>query len=795
MTTKVLATLFGSRILRIILIFALSQMLFGCALVNYYFGRCMVEIESQALDDLRDGNLLAVRDRYEKRDQKKLKKDELAILCDIYIKHVSIAKADECLNALKSRYGKDDAILLERIDGKRALLAYVLGDYQRSAALTKSHEDYGSRYVYALAQARLGNPKIALDTANEWAYSYEPIRVFLAANLYLVAGRYDKALETLNDPERRIARDYSLSGDRDIFGFAIDPAPLKFDLFGEFGFGLLDTYSYAPQGNVYVEYVLAKSEKELGHKTEALRRFDKILAFPGIAAYRDVLWLTLYERGLMAESDGKVQKAIDYYKRSVEVIESARSSITTDAGKIGFVGDKQNVYASLIELLISSDAVGEAFEFSERARSRSLVDLLASVQQFGHHKAETSLTDKLVTDYERAEFQVLEAQGKPEAEVERWVNERKTKRRALLERDPFLASHVTVDRTRIADIQRTLREKEVILSYFKTRNGWRLFLIRPTNYRKLDLGNIKVDETVQKFREALQSGQDTRHFEEQLYEDLFSKAQSTLPDTELNLIIVPYGPLHYVPFSALYSKKSREYLIQRHVIRTVASASVLEYLTPEPGPERGILVLGNPHRPDQAPLPGADQEARLIASRLTPSDLFLGKDATKQRFLDLAPRHKYLHIAGHGKFDADEPLRSKILLAPPNTLSKDQDRSGQLTDYSIGNLEVNDLFTIKEPWDSRLVVLSACETEVSKLNDGDEMIGFERGFLYAGADSILGTLWRISDKETVYLMDHFYQALNLGASPAEALQKAQVDAIAEYWPPKKWAAFSLAGAD
>jgi CHAT domain-containing protein len=243
------------------------------------------------------------------------------------------------------------------------------------------------------------------------------------------------------------------------------------------------------------------------------------------------------------------------------------------------------------------------------------------------------------------------------------------------------------------------------MSYFKTRDFWRLFLITSTDYSELDLGNIKVDETVQHFRKALQSGQDTRNFEEQLYEDLIAKAQSRLPGSGLSLIIVPYGPLHYIPFSALYSKTSKQYLIQQHVIRTVPSASILEYLIVEPRPEQGILVLGNPYRPDQIPLPGAEQEARLIASRLKPSDLFLDKEATKPRFLELAPRHQYLHIAGHGKFDADEPLRSQILLAPPNIPSKDQGRSGQLPDYSSGNLEANDLFKIKEPWDARLVVL------------------------------------------------------------------------------------------
>ena len=227
--------------------------------------------------------------------------------------------------------------------------------------------------LYALSRVQLGDNQPAIDTAADWALSYQPPQVFLAANLFLATKQYDKALETLQDPERRLDRDYNLSGSTDIFGYHIDPAPLRVDLFGEFGFGLLDTFSYAPRSNVYVEYTLAKAELETGQIDKARKRYDTILAFPWLGAYRDIEWRALSDRARVSEFDGETGCAIDLYKKSVDVIESARASIATDAGRIGFVGDKQEVYGHLVRLLLERgdiDAVSAAFEYSERARSR-----------------------------------------------------------------------------------------------------------------------------------------------------------------------------------------------------------------------------------------------------------------------------------------------------------------------------------------------------------------------------------------------------------------------------------------
>jgi CHAT domain-containing protein len=91
-----------------------------------------------------------------------------------------------------------------------------------------------------------------------------------------------------------------------------------------------------------------------------------------------------------------------------------------------------------------------------------------------------------------------------------------------------------------------------------------------------------------------------------------------------------------------------------------------------------------------------------------------------------------------------------------------------------------------------LVTLSACETALGKVNPGDDVVGLIRGFLYAGASSIVASLWQVDDAATSELMDRFYTALTK-TDKREALRKAQIDMMKKYEHPFYWAAFQLTG--
>ena len=128
-------------------------------------------------------------------------------------------------------------------------------------------------------------------------------------------------------------------------------------------------------------------------------------------------------------------------------------------------------------------------------------------------------------------------------------------------------------------------------------------------------------------------------------------------------------------------------------------------------------------------------------------------------------------------FQADTPLHSALLLAP--------------TSNDDGLLRVADLYRLQLNAD--LVSLSACETALSSVANGDDLLGFTRGFLYAGTRSIVSSLWKVDDRATRDLMLAFYRNLQ-DRDKAQALAQAQ-RAIKQQFPhPFYWAAFQLTGA-
>jgi len=131
-----------------------------------------------------------------------------------------------------------------------------------------------------------------------------------------------------------------------------------------------------------------------------------------------------------------------------------------------------------------------------------------------------------------------------------------------------------------------------------------------------------------------------------------------------------------------------------------------------------------------------------------------------------------LHIAAHGVFRSDSPMFSSLKLADT-----------WLSMVDVFNLRLG----------SELTTLSACETGMSALYGGDELLGLTRGFLYAGTPSLVVSLWRVHDRSTVLLMERFYRELLSGTSKPEALRRAALEVRSRYPHPYYWAPFILLG--
>lgn len=234
------------------------------------------------------------------------------------------------------------------------------------------------------------------------------------------------------------------------------------------------------------------------------------------------------------------------------------------------------------------------------------------------------------------------------------------------------------------------------------------------------------------------------------------------------VVVVPHRSLHYLPFAALHDGQA--WLAQQHEISMAPSATLwLAGRAVPPRPPHRALVVGHADRH----LPHVATELQAVADGLGGAARVIdGADATQAALRAALPGHDVLHLACHGQFRADNPSFSSLELA-----------DGALTLLDAQRLPVAGM----------LVALSACETGLSHVAPGDELLGLVRGFLLAGAPTVLASLWMVDDASTARLMRSFYSRLGAGARPAAALCAAQLEQAQAGAHPFHWAAFALHG--
>jgi CHAT domain-containing protein len=522
-------------------------------------------------------------------------------------------------------------------------------------------------------------------------------------------------------------------------------------------------------------FLLAKCQFETGRIAEAKSGYDGLLEVPQIQQNGEMYWPILYDRGRIAEREGKRKEAIGFFRRAIEVIERQRSTINPEASKIGFVGDKQQVYRDLVAALVEDGRHSTAFEYVERSKARALVDMLASQQNFFVSTANVDQVRALLAMGESAEREerIQIAAGQAPAQSRALAAQATRQLRAQA---PQLASLVSVTYSSVAEIQQRLPDDEVLLEfYYDERNAFAFVLTR-ADLRVVRLDAAGLEEEVRQLRSQLEPPPREGHLElsQKLYRRLLAPVRDWLDRPKL--LVVAHGALHYLPWGALHS--GSEYLVERYALRILPSASVTRFLPVFAGAKPGgLLAFGNPDLGDpRYDLVHAEAEARTVA-RMVPVSRALARDqATKDAFRKYAGGFRYLHFATHGEFNARHPLRSAIRLAP----------SG----LDDGALTVAELYSTR--LDVDLVTLSACETGLGRISSGDDVVGLTRGFLYAGASSIVASLWKVDDLATAYLMSRFYEKLADG-DKGDALRKAQLETKAKFAHPYFWASFQLMG--
>jgi CHAT domain-containing protein len=267
------------------------------------------------------------------------------------------------------------------------------------------------------------------------------------------------------------------------------------------------------------------------------------------------------------------------------------------------------------------------------------------------------------------------------------------------------------------------------------------------------------------------------HYLGAIGDTLFAPLIDTLAGAR-RLLLVPHAILHYVPFAALRIQSVP--LVDRFDVVTLPAASAAlgsvrgsrkADETVRIAPQSNALLVGSTH----GHLAHVAGEVRALNALIPQSRSLVEGEATLERVLSAMPAAEYIHFACHGQFRADSPQFSALHFA-----------DGALTVRDISEMKLR----------ARLVTLSACETGLSQLSPGDELLGLTRALMHAGAERVLTSLWAVDDAATATLMQHFYRRLMQGMRASQALRESQRelrDGNPQWRHPYFWAAFTLAG--
>lgn len=345
-------------------------------------------------------------------------------------------------------------------------------------------------------------------------------------------------------------------------------------------------------------------------------------------------------------------------------------------------------------------------------------------------------------------------------------------------------------------ISSLVTDREAIVQYFVTGDN-QLFasIIKKGGHELVVTQCAELEGYVEELRNSL-SAIDEQGFmnaSKRLYKCIFKPFSEKLEGID-QLTIVTDGILGYVPFELLHDS-SGTYLMERFLIKYDLSSTLLTRRTTHVKSGAKLLAYAPQFQLQSAEsvdrmqlvrsetlsaLPGAEKEVKTIGD-VYGSDIRIGAEATETSFRNEASSYDILHLATHSVVNIRDPAYTRLLF------SKDENDDGQLYIYELENISLN----------ASLVTLSACNTGVGKIAEGEGVMSLARSFRSVGVPSVVMSLWPASDKSTPELMAYFYENLHDGQAKDVALNNARKkyleNARGKARHPFYWGGFVLVG--
>lgn len=503
---------------------------------------------------------------------------------------------------------------------------------------------------------------------------------------------------------------------------------------------------------------------------------------------RTGLILTLGSLAHAQRARGDLPAAETAISEAIREIEDSRSHLVSQDLRASYLASKSDFYEFRVDILAAQGKKEEALEAAEQSRGRLLTDRLGDVLSQIRDGADTTReqaalrrVNALAARFERlgASRQKPAAEAQLRQDLEAALAQARDASEAVRKNSPRYATLAEPPRMTAAAIRKLLRAGDVLMFYGRSQ----LWVVTPAALAMHPLpARTKIETAIAALSRAIT----TRDPNWQTHAAALETALQlrAVPGWK-RLIVAAEGPLETVPFAVLPAIRNSSV-----DVAYLPSAAALELQRSTPSQRRvqdSILVLADPaFGPELPRLRFSRLEAAAIAA-LAPNATrqALDRDASRRLLFDSGVRnYSILHLATHAIADPSYPELSQVALSAFDSRGNHMDPSLRL--HEIYKLDLR----------ARLVTLSACRTATGSALPGEGLVSLTRGFQYAGARSVLATLWDVEDRSTAQWMAEFYKALLVRKQSMSGAVRTAVEAIRskpEWSHPYYWAGFVLQG--
>ena len=477
--------------------------------------------------------------------------------------------------------------------------------------------------------------------------------------------------------------------------------------------------------------------------------------------------------------ESEKERAYEYCKQSIELSEMIGGRLIEEEKKIMFSTQTFGAYHLMIPLSLDLKKEKEAFDYTERSKSRAFLDLLAATEIEPTVEIPEGLRPLLHNEQVYLDrLREIQTQHLRQTKIPVEPGEIEAIRENLDQIydqiDEIDPAYVYARRGRplssneVQDMLSSQKRDTILIEYFTTKDKTIIFTLssldKKLHVKAVPLSAKRLLQYTGNYWREVANHPDYRNIGQtwtQLNEYFVDPVSEYLTEDAL-LYIVPYGVMHYLPLHAL--EFNGEPLIKTHPVAYAPSSSLLKFCQ-----HKGSKTLKSCASFGVV----FEKEAEEVAG-LFNTKAYTGPSVTRDMVVKTCTDKDIIHFSCHGNFDGADPLSSGIRL-----------HDKVLTAREIFGMRLN----------TELVTLSACQTGINERSPGDELIGLTRAFLYAGAPSVVVSLWSVDAFSTHELMLAFYKNLKNGADKATALQMAQIKIMEEkeYTHPYYWAPFVLVG--